>query len=65
MSCSIPLPSSLEHVRGARLRALAVTTVTRSEALPEIPTVNRFVPGFEASYLNGVGAPQEHVQRNH
>jgi tripartite-type tricarboxylate transporter receptor subunit TctC len=52
------LPSSLEHIRSGKLRALAVTTVAHSEALPEIPTVNSFVPGYEASYLNGVGVPR-------
>jgi tripartite-type tricarboxylate transporter receptor subunit TctC len=52
------LPSSIEHIRTGKLRALAVTTVTRSEALPEVPTVNSFVPGYEASYLNGVGVPK-------
>jgi tripartite-type tricarboxylate transporter receptor subunit TctC len=52
------LPSSLEHIRSGKLRALAVTTVARSEALPEIPTVNSIVPGYEASYLNGVGVPR-------
>jgi tripartite-type tricarboxylate transporter receptor subunit TctC len=52
------LPSSIEHIRSGKLRALAVTTVTRSEALPEVPTVNNFVPGYEASYLNGVGVPK-------
>ncbi len=52
------LPSSIEHIRSGKLRALAVTTATRSEALPEVPTVNNFVPGYEASYLNGVGVPK-------
>jgi tripartite-type tricarboxylate transporter receptor subunit TctC len=52
------LPSSIEHIRTGKLRALAVTTVTRSEALPEVPTVNSFVPDYEASYLNGVGVPK-------
>jgi tripartite-type tricarboxylate transporter receptor subunit TctC len=40
------------------LRALAVTTATRSDALPDIPTVGEFVPGYEASNWNGVGAPK-------
>jgi tripartite-type tricarboxylate transporter receptor subunit TctC len=39
------------------LRALAVTTATRSEALPDLPTVGDFVPGYEASAVNGIGAP--------
>jgi tripartite-type tricarboxylate transporter receptor subunit TctC len=52
------LPSSLEHIRAGRLRALAVTTATRSEALPEIPTIAEFVPGYEGSNWFGVGAPK-------
>jgi tripartite-type tricarboxylate transporter receptor subunit TctC len=52
------LPSSLEHIRAGRLRALAVTTATRSEALPEIPTIADFVPGYEGSNWFGVGAPK-------
>jgi tripartite-type tricarboxylate transporter receptor subunit TctC len=43
----------------ARLRALTVTTATRSGALPDIPTVGEFVPGYEASQWYGVGAPKE------
>ncbi len=41
--------SSIEYIRAGRLRALAVTTATRSDALPDIPTVAEFVPGYEAS----------------
>jgi tripartite-type tricarboxylate transporter receptor subunit TctC len=52
------LPSSIEYVRTGKLRALAVTTATRSPALPDIPTVGDFVPGFEASVWQGVGAPK-------
>jgi tripartite-type tricarboxylate transporter receptor subunit TctC len=52
------LPASIEHIRSGKLHALAVTTETRSEALPEVPTVNSFVPDYEASYVNGVGAPK-------
>ena len=44
-----PTPASIEHIRAGKLRALAVTTAARSEALPEIPTVGEFVPGYEAS----------------
>jgi tripartite-type tricarboxylate transporter receptor subunit TctC len=50
--------SSIEYIRGGRLRPLAVTTATRSEALPDIPTVSDFVPGYEASAVNGIGAPR-------
>ena len=48
----------IEHIKAGRLRALAVTTAMRSEALPDIPTVNEFVPGYEASAWFGVGAPR-------
>jgi tripartite-type tricarboxylate transporter receptor subunit TctC len=51
------LPVSIEHIRAGKLRALAVTTATRSEALPELPTVSEFVPGFQASSWFGIGAP--------
>ena len=50
--------SSIEHIRAGKLRALAVTTATRSEALPDIPTVGDFVPGYEASAWFGIGAPK-------
>jgi tripartite-type tricarboxylate transporter receptor subunit TctC len=49
---------SIEHVRAGKLRALAVTTATRSEALPDVPTVGDFLPGFEASVWLGIGAPK-------
>jgi tripartite-type tricarboxylate transporter receptor subunit TctC len=52
------VPQSIEHIRAGRLRALAVTTATRSEALPDVPTMNDFVPGFEAGSWWGVGAPK-------
>jgi tripartite-type tricarboxylate transporter receptor subunit TctC len=51
------LLSSIEHVKAGTLRALAVTTKTRSEALPDTPTLNEFVPGCEATLWNGIGAP--------
>jgi tripartite-type tricarboxylate transporter receptor subunit TctC len=47
----------IEHVKAGKLRALAVTTATRSEVLPDIPTVGDFVPGYEASAWFGIGAP--------
>jgi tripartite-type tricarboxylate transporter receptor subunit TctC len=53
-----PLPPSVEYVRSGRLRALAVTTATRSQALPDIPVVADFVPGYEASAWYGIGAPK-------
>jgi tripartite-type tricarboxylate transporter receptor subunit TctC len=49
---------SIEHVKAGKLRALAVTTTTRSEMLPEVPTVAEFAPGYEASTWSGVGAPK-------
>jgi tripartite-type tricarboxylate transporter receptor subunit TctC len=52
------MSSSIEYVRDGKLRALAVTTATRSPALPHIPTVSDFVPGYEASFWTGVGAPK-------
>jgi tripartite-type tricarboxylate transporter receptor subunit TctC len=53
-----PTPASIEYVRGGSLRALAITTATRWEALPDIPTVGDFVPGYEASSVFGIGAPK-------
>ena len=50
--------ASIEYIRAGKLRALAVTTATRSEALPDIPTVGDFVPGYEASVWFGIGAPK-------
>jgi tripartite-type tricarboxylate transporter receptor subunit TctC len=52
------LPSSVEFIRGGKLRALAVTTDKRNAALPEVPTVADTVPGYEASAWFGIGAPK-------
>src|SRR5262249_58888482 len=52
------LPSSIEHIRAGKLRALAVTTAARSEALPDVPAVGEFVPGYEASAFFGFNAPK-------
>jgi tripartite-type tricarboxylate transporter receptor subunit TctC len=49
---------SIEYIRTGRLRALAVTTATRSDELPDIPTVDEFLPGYEASLWYGIGAPR-------
>jgi tripartite-type tricarboxylate transporter receptor subunit TctC len=52
------MPSSIEYVRAGKLRALAVTSATRSDALPDIATVGEFLPGYEASASYGIGAPK-------
>ena len=52
------LPTSIEHIRAGRLRALAVTTAVRSQLLPELPTVSEFVPGYEVSSWFAIGAPR-------
>jgi tripartite-type tricarboxylate transporter receptor subunit TctC len=52
------MSSSLEYIRAGKLRALAVTTATRAEILPDVPTVGEFVPGYEASAIGGLGAPK-------
>jgi len=53
------MATSLGHIKAGSLRALAVTTATRSEALPDIPTLAEFVPGFEASQWIGLVAPKD------
>ena len=52
------ISGAIEHIRAGKLRALAVTTVTRSEALPDLPSVADAVPGYEASTVYGIGAPR-------
>jgi tripartite-type tricarboxylate transporter receptor subunit TctC len=52
------LATSIEHIRAGKLRALAVTSATRSEVLPDIPTVSDFVPGYEGTGWQGIGAPR-------
>jgi tripartite-type tricarboxylate transporter receptor subunit TctC len=53
-----PIPSSIEYIRTGKLRVLAVTSAKRQEALPDIPTVSEFMPGYEASNWTGIGAPK-------
>lgn len=53
-----PLPSSIGHIRGGKLRPLAVTSPTRSEALINVPPMSDFVPGYEAGSWFGLGAPK-------
>lgn len=52
------MPPSLPHIRAGKLRALAVTTAMRSDALPDVPTVAETVPGYEASAFYGIGVPK-------
>jgi tripartite-type tricarboxylate transporter receptor subunit TctC len=54
-----PLPESISTIKGGKVRALAVTTAGRSEALPDVPTISESVPGFEANTWQGIGAPKE------
>jgi len=54
----IGLTVAMEHIRSGKVHALAVTTATRSDVLPDIPTVGDFVPGYEASAFWGIGAPR-------
>jgi tripartite-type tricarboxylate transporter receptor subunit TctC len=53
-----PIPASIGYLRAGKLRALAVTTTTRSDVLPDVPTVDEFIPGYEASAWYGMGAPR-------
>ena len=55
----VPIPGYIGYIRAGKLRALAVTTATRSEALSDIPTVGEFVPSYEASLWLGIGAPNK------
>ena len=54
----VTTPASIEYIKAGTLRPLAVTTATRLDALPDVPTVGEFVPGYEASAWYGVGAPK-------
>ncbi len=52
------IPASLQHIKTGKLRALAVTSATRSEVLPDVPTLGDFLPGFEATFWAGFVAPK-------
>ena len=52
------LPSSIGYIRGGKLRPLGVTLATRSDAAPDVPTINEFVPGYDAGDWYGIGAPK-------
>jgi tripartite-type tricarboxylate transporter receptor subunit TctC len=54
-----PVPESMEVIKAGKLRPLAVTTATRSEVLPDVPTVAETLPGYEASAVQGIGAPKK------
>jgi tripartite-type tricarboxylate transporter receptor subunit TctC len=58
------IPSSIQYNRAGQLRALAVTTATRSKALPDIPTLSDFLPGYEASLWGGFGAPKTRLSKS-
>ena len=53
-----PIVNSIGHIRAGRLRALGVTIASRSEVLPDIPSIGEFLPGYEASAWHGIGAPR-------
>ena len=53
------LPTSAEYVKTGKLRGLAVTSLTRSDVLPDLPTVSEFIPGYEASAWYGIGVPKD------
>jgi len=54
----LPIISSIEHIKAGRLRALGVTTATRLEVVPAVPTVAEFLPGYEVSDWTGIGVPR-------
>jgi tripartite-type tricarboxylate transporter receptor subunit TctC len=54
-----PVPTMIGYIRAAKLRALGVSSTTPSDALPDVPPISRFVPGYEASTWFGIGAPKK------
>jgi tripartite-type tricarboxylate transporter receptor subunit TctC len=53
-----PMPNPVEYIKAGKVRPLAITSATRSEMLPDLPTMGEFVPGYEASFVFGIGAPK-------
>jgi len=53
-----PMPNPIEYIKAGKVRPLAITSATRSEMLPDLPTMGEFVPGYEASFIFGIGAPK-------
>jgi tripartite-type tricarboxylate transporter receptor subunit TctC len=53
-----PMPNPIEYIKAGKVRPLAITSATRSEVLPDLPTMSEFVPGYEASFIFGIGAPK-------
>jgi tripartite-type tricarboxylate transporter receptor subunit TctC len=53
-----PMPNPIEYIKAGKVRPLAITSATRSEVLPDLPTMGEFVPGYEASFIFGIGAPK-------
>jgi tripartite-type tricarboxylate transporter receptor subunit TctC len=53
-----PMPNPIEYIKAGKVRPLAITSATRSEVLPNLPTMGEFVPGYEASFIFGIGAPK-------
>jgi tripartite-type tricarboxylate transporter receptor subunit TctC len=53
-----PLPEALQNIKAGKVRAIGITSATRSELLPEVPTIGESVPGFEASTWQGIGTPK-------
>ena len=53
-----PMPNPVEYIKAGKVRPLAITSATRSEMLPDLPTMGEFVPDYEASFVFGIGAPK-------
>jgi tripartite-type tricarboxylate transporter receptor subunit TctC len=53
-----PMPNPIEYIKAGKVRPLAITSTTRSDMLPDLPTMGEFVPGYEASFVFGIGVPK-------